>query len=212
MWILEPQINKLIGRNLAGNSSSSYAISNGISYPDNKSPDSESISAFRSDIWSSNTTSLFSRIDLGCPVCQHEFCFSLLLCATEKAQNHLLENTEKVIRDLHTRLHAVSLECTVLRSELEVIHKAFTSKCEALKILTLNVSSITIYRIVLKNLKIFFIKIKGLGYNFAYNVIPLMNQYLLWAIQQHMRLHCVSKSSLLLYFCGNLTQNGIHSY
>ncbi|CAH8830950.1 unnamed protein product [Trichobilharzia szidati] len=138
MWILEPQINKLIGRNLTGHSSSSYATSNGISYPDNKSPDSESISAFKSDIWSSNTTSLFSKIDLGCPVCQHEFCFSLLLCATEKAQNHLLENTEKVIRDLHTRLHAVSLECTVLRSELEVIHKAFTSKCEALKILTLN--------------------------------------------------------------------------
>ncbi|VDP45213.1 unnamed protein product [Schistosoma mattheei] len=33
-------------------------------------------------------------------------------------------------------------ECTVLRSELEVLYKAFNSKCQAVKILTNNVSNI----------------------------------------------------------------------
>ncbi|CAI2723403.1 unnamed protein product [Schistosoma spindalis] len=79
-----------------------------------------------------------SKKGLNCPICQHDFCFSMLLCTTGQEQNGFTENSIKAVRDLHSRLHGVSLECTVLRSELEVLYKAFNSKCQAVRILTNN--------------------------------------------------------------------------
>ncbi|CAH8444643.1 unnamed protein product [Schistosoma intercalatum] len=128
--VLESHLNGSNGQNFVNNSSSlsSYATFN----------DSESSpileprdSKFGTKLW-------LSKTGLNCPICQHDFCFSMLLCTTGQEQNGLTENSMKVIRDLHSRLHGVSLECTVLRSELEVLYKAFNSKCQAVKILTNN--------------------------------------------------------------------------
>ncbi|CAH8479856.1 unnamed protein product [Heterobilharzia americana] len=133
MNVLENHIN---GSNLPNFTARSSSLSSYATFND-----SESSPILRPVCSPSGAKSWLSQVDLGCPVCQHEFCFSSLLCTTENVQGQLPENSEKVIHDLHARLHAVSLECTVLRSELEVLHKAFTSKCEAVKILTLNNSN-----------------------------------------------------------------------
>ncbi|CAH8444847.1 unnamed protein product [Schistosoma turkestanicum] len=124
----ENQMNGSEGQNLANSNSSlsSYATFN----------DSESSPILGSKDTQSSTKLRLSQTNLNCPICQHDFCFSLLLSATGPDQNGLTENYMKVVRDLHSRLHSVSLECTVLRSELEVLHKAFNSKCQAVKILT----------------------------------------------------------------------------
>ncbi|KAH8853720.1 sp8 [Schistosoma japonicum] len=127
---LEQHVNGSGGPNFENGSSSlnSYATFN----------DSGPNLIYGSKDSQSSTELSLSQTGLNCPICQHDFCFSSLLCATGHGQNGLAQNCMKVVRDLHSRLHGVSLECTVLRSELEVLHKAFNSKCQAVKILTIN--------------------------------------------------------------------------
>ncbi|CAH8486309.1 unnamed protein product [Schistosoma rodhaini] len=127
---LENHLNGSGGQNFANSSSSlsSYATFN----------DSESSPILEQRDPKSSTKLWLSKTGLNCPVCQHDFCFSLLLCTNGQEQNGLAENSMKLVRELHSRLHGVSLECTVLRSELEVLYKAFNSKCQAVKILTNN--------------------------------------------------------------------------
>ncbi|KAK4472431.1 hypothetical protein MN116_003685 [Schistosoma mekongi] len=127
---LEHHVNGSSGINFGNSISSlnSYATFN----------DSDPSSIHGSKDSQSSTELSLSQTGLNCPVCQHDFCFSSFLCATGYEQNGLAQNCMKVVRDLHSRLHGVSLECTVLRSELEVLHKAFNSKCQAVRILTIN--------------------------------------------------------------------------
>ncbi|TGZ55027.1 hypothetical protein CRM22_010516 [Opisthorchis felineus] len=70
-----------------------------------------------------------------CPVCQISKDDGRILCTHASGRSGSWKTCEELLKKLHTHLHLVSMDNLVLQSELEVLRRAFSSKCEAVEIL-----------------------------------------------------------------------------
>ncbi|THD19234.1 hypothetical protein D915_009996 [Fasciola hepatica] len=104
-------------------------------------PAFENIESDLESVLTENNSIDRSRFDtLNCPVCQRldgdpTECFHVNTHQMTTKYPVSSKSKEELIQSLHTYLHAVSLESVVLKSEVEVLRKAFDSKCRAVDIL-----------------------------------------------------------------------------